>query len=346
MINYFELNGISKTYIGGYVALNHLSLTADKDSLTAVVGEKKSGKSTLLSVIAGLESIDNGSIYLDDEDITNIKIKDRNIGYLPCELPYFNRKNVDYNIKYAMTIRKADFNEYKDRYERIVEICGLNDKLDLKGNALSVYDKIVVSLARLFLIDRKLYLIDNIFDMVDEVECDRVVDIVRKLAENKTVLCAVGNIKLAKRLNVDKVVLLAYGTVVDSGKISESNGFNNTVASLKLVNGKCDEVECDICDNAVKIANISLTYNRPLFQNVFRKGVFVLPNGNLKVGKGRFCGTVSDMINDIIYLDCGENQVRFYADVNDYNIGDVVYFDFEPNNFDLYDLGSERKITK
>ena len=113
MKNFLTIENLSKTYIGGYNAINDISFELSKGGKFAILGGYVSGKTTLLSIIAGLESATSGEIILNGKCINNFKIKDRNIGFLDKSLQLAKFKKVKDIIVYPLKLRKVDNNDKK-----------------------------------------------------------------------------------------------------------------------------------------------------------------------------------------------------------------------------------------
>ncbi|MDT9298390.1 MAG: ATP-binding cassette domain-containing protein, partial [Arthrospira platensis PCC 7345] len=82
---------------GNFVALDNINLTVKTGSLVALLGPSGSGKSTLLRAIAGLEKPDYGRIYLENGDVTNAQVQDRQVGFVFQHYALFKHMTVRQN---------------------------------------------------------------------------------------------------------------------------------------------------------------------------------------------------------------------------------------------------------
>ena len=91
---------------GDFVALDEVSIEVPDGSLTALLGPSGSGKSTLLRVIAGLEAPDSGRVVISDEDMTNVSVQNRNVGFCFQHYAAFKHMTVGNNVAFGLGIRK------------------------------------------------------------------------------------------------------------------------------------------------------------------------------------------------------------------------------------------------
>src|SRR5436190_12957320 len=91
---------------GGFLALDDVSLIVPAGSLLALLGPSGSGKTTLLRIIAGLEAPDEGSVVIEDQDVTNHNPRERNLGFVFQHYALFRNLDVFENIAFALRIRK------------------------------------------------------------------------------------------------------------------------------------------------------------------------------------------------------------------------------------------------
>ena len=102
-----KLNGVNKIYPSGTLALYDANLeTADRE-FVVIVGAEESGKSTLLRVIAGLEDVSEGEIFIDGKDVTEVEPKDRDIAMVFRNDTLYPALNVFDNMAFGLKIRKA-----------------------------------------------------------------------------------------------------------------------------------------------------------------------------------------------------------------------------------------------
>src|SRR5918996_4342140 len=111
-----EARNVTKRY-GDFQALDDVSVAVPDGSLTALLGPSGGGKSTLLRVIAGLESPDSGTVEIAGKDATQDPPQRRNVGFVFQHYAAFKHMTVAKNVAFGLTIRKA----HKDNIETRVD---------------------------------------------------------------------------------------------------------------------------------------------------------------------------------------------------------------------------------
>lgn len=350
MNNVLSVKNLSKTYLGGYNAINNISFELAKAEKLAILGGYSSGKTTILSLIAGLETVTDGEIYLNNKLINNSKIKDRSIGFLDKSLQLDNMKNVTDNVIFPLKIRKFDESVITERLVRIAKAFDLSGILTEKISNLSQYQKTLVALARLMIFDRDLYLIDDIFSSLNNVEIDQVISKLQKTTKYKTIIYAIHSYKTALKLNIENVVVLAYSTMIHCGNIYDEENLMHTIAGAKLLNSM--HVCClpaIISGKKLIVNNRPYIYEKELVSNVFDRGIVLIKKENIAFDSSKQIVVHAEIyyINEdnVAYLDINGLIATIDLDKK-YHIGDILTFSFDLSDGILYDFESERMISK
>lgn len=114
-----QIQGVSKQY-GTFQALTDIHLDIPKGELVALLGPSGSGKTTLLRIIAGLEEADGGSISFDGEDLTDIHVKNRQVGFVFQHYALFKHMNVFENVAFGLKVRKKSLRPSAEAIEEKV----------------------------------------------------------------------------------------------------------------------------------------------------------------------------------------------------------------------------------
>ncbi len=156
-----KLKSVSKIYPSGTLALYKANLELADSEFIAVIGGEKSGKSTLLRVIAGLEEATEGNIIVGDKDVTTADPKDRDIAMIFQGNTLYPSLNVYDNIAYGLKLRKASNALIEQRVKVAAEVLGLTDILNRRPKALTAEQKQKVAFARAIVREPRLYLLDD-----------------------------------------------------------------------------------------------------------------------------------------------------------------------------------------
>jgi sulfate transport system ATP-binding protein len=153
------VENISKTF-GSFHALDRVNLEIKNGSLVGLLGPSGSGKSTLLRVLAGLEKPDSGRIWLEGQDATNMKLQDREIGFVFQNYALFPQLSVSENIAFGLDVKKIDSNFKKTRVQELLKLMQLEKFGDCYPNQLSGGQRQRVALARALAVEPKVLLLD------------------------------------------------------------------------------------------------------------------------------------------------------------------------------------------
>src|SRR3546814_7252164 len=99
-----KLQAIAKRF-GAFTALNDINLNINKGEFLALLGPSGSGKTTLLRIIAGLEFPDSGQVSFDGEDVTDLKVADRHVGFVFQPYALFKHMTVAENVAFGLSVR-------------------------------------------------------------------------------------------------------------------------------------------------------------------------------------------------------------------------------------------------
>ena len=161
-----SLNSISKTF-NRDVVLSRVSLNLKEGELFVLLGKSGSGKSTLLRAIAGLETIDSGSILIDNKEVSSLPPQKRNIGMVFQSYALFPNQTVFQNVTYGLKIRKISSSIRHIQGKEIISAVGLTGLKDRLPNQLSGGQRQRVALARAMALDPKVLLLDEPLGALD-----------------------------------------------------------------------------------------------------------------------------------------------------------------------------------
>jgi sulfate/thiosulfate transport system ATP-binding protein len=160
------LENVSK-YFDNFQAIDRVNLEIRAGSLVALLGPSGSGKSTLLRLIAGLEKIDRGRIWLAGIDASNQSVQARNIGFVFQDDALFKHLTIRQNIGFGLEIRSTPIAKIQAKVEELLDLIQLNDFGDRYPTQLSGGQRQRVALARALAIEPKVLLLDEPFGALD-----------------------------------------------------------------------------------------------------------------------------------------------------------------------------------
>ena len=143
-----SLQHVYKKYEGGVVAVSDFNLEISDKEFIILVGPSGCGKSTTLRMIAGLEDISEGEIYIEDRLINDVLPKDRDIAMVFQNYALYPHMTVFDNMAFGLKLRKVARDEIKRRVQEAAKILEIEHLLDRKPKALSGGQRQRVALGR------------------------------------------------------------------------------------------------------------------------------------------------------------------------------------------------------
>ena len=162
-----SLKHIYKKYPGGVVAVSDFNLELKDKEFLVLVGPSGCGKSTTLRMIAGLEEISEGELYIGDTLVNDIVPKDRDIAMVFQNYALYPHMTVYENMAFGLKLRKTPKEEIKRRVEEAARILDISHLLDRKPKALSGGQKQRVALGRAIVRQPKVFLLDEPLSNLD-----------------------------------------------------------------------------------------------------------------------------------------------------------------------------------
>ena len=161
------LKNVYKIYSGGVTAVTDFCLDIEDKEFIILVGPSGCGKSTTLRMIAGLEEISKGELYIGDKLANDVAPKDRDIAMVFQNYALYPHMTVYDNMAFGLKLRKTPKDEIKRRVEEAARILDISHLLDRKPKALSGGQRQRVALGRAIVRDPKVFLLDEPLSNLD-----------------------------------------------------------------------------------------------------------------------------------------------------------------------------------
>lgn len=162
-----SLRNIYKLYPGGVMAVSDFCLEIEDKEFIILVGPSGCGKSTTLRMIAGLEEITRGELYIDDRLCNDVPPKDRDIAMVFQNYALYPHMTVFENMSFGLKLRKTPKSEIRRRVDEAARILEIEQLLDRKPAALSGGQRQRVALGRAIVRDPKVFLLDEPLSNLD-----------------------------------------------------------------------------------------------------------------------------------------------------------------------------------
>ncbi len=216
-------DNIFKTYKNRTV-VNGVTVDVKQGEIVGLLGPNGAGKTTSFYMIVGLIRPDEGKVYLDDQEITNVPVYKRakmGLGYLPQEVSVFRKLSVEDNIKAVLEMTGLSKIQQEEKLESLLTEFRLGHVRKNLGIKLSGGEKRRTEIARALATDPKFILLDEPFAGVDPIAVEDIQIIVEKLKlRNIGVLITDHNVQETLSIT-DRAYLLFEGKILKSGTAEE-----------------------------------------------------------------------------------------------------------------------------
>ncbi len=216
-------SALQKSYKGRTV-VNNVSVTVKQGEIVGLLGPNGAGKTTTFYMVVGLIKPDEGTVFLNEEDITKLPMYKRaqmGIGYLPQEASVFRSLSVEDNILAVLEMTKLS------KEERLLKLESLLDEFNLQlvrknnGDSLSGGERRRTEIARALAVDPKFILLDEPFAGVDPIAVEDIQMVVAKL-KTKNIGILITDHNVNETLSIcDRAYLLIEGKIFKHGTAEE-----------------------------------------------------------------------------------------------------------------------------
>jgi sulfate transport system ATP-binding protein len=216
-----DVRGVSKSF-GATPVLHDISVAIASGSLTALLGPSGGGKSTLLRVIAGLETPDRGSIEIAGVDATRLTPQRRNVGFVFQHYAAFKHMTVRGNVGFGLEVRKRPKAEIRRRVDELLELVHIEQLADRYPAQLSGGQRQRMALARALAVEPEVLLLDEPFGALDAQVRRELRTWLRRLHDEVHVTTVFVTHDQEEAMDVaDRIVVLAGGRVEQAGSPHE-----------------------------------------------------------------------------------------------------------------------------
>ncbi|MCL2020253.1 MAG: sn-glycerol-3-phosphate ABC transporter ATP-binding protein UgpC [Oscillospiraceae bacterium] len=374
-----SLKGIYKRYPGGVIAVSDFTMNIKDKEFIILVGPSGCGKSTTLRMIAGLEEITEGELYIGDRLVNDVAPKDRDIAMVFQNYALYPHMSVFENMAFGLKLRKVPKDEIKKLVDEAAKILDIQHLLDRKPKALSGGQRQRVALGRAIVRDPQVFLLDEPLSNLDaKLRAQMRTELAKLHKKLGTTFIYVTHDQIEAMTMGDRIVVMKDGYIqqIDSPINLYSNPVNKFVAGFigspqmnfieaKLIKtdgkymvefGSEDtktsrgrkfyvEVPAAKADNAALESYIDkelVLGVRP--ENIHDEEIFL---SNAKTGIIEATIDVAEMMGaeTYLYLTCEEIPLTVrVSSRSQARPQDVIKLAIDPNNIHLFDKDDEHSI--
>lgn len=161
-----RLESLTKRF-GSVVAVDSIDLSIDSGEFVVLVGPSGSGKTTSLRMVAGLEAVTSGSIFIGDRDVADVHARERDIAMVFQSYALYPHMTVADNMGFALKLRKIPRDEIKRRVREVAATLGITEELPRRPTTLSGGQQQRVALGRAIVRDPAVFLFDEPLSNLD-----------------------------------------------------------------------------------------------------------------------------------------------------------------------------------
>jgi lipopolysaccharide export system ATP-binding protein len=216
-------NNLVKQYKNRKV-VNDVSISVKQGEIVGLLGPNGAGKTTTFYMVVGLIAPDQGTVYLNEEDITKLPMYKRaqmGLGYLPQEASVFRKLSVEDNIMAVLEMTALNKEEREAKLESLLDEFNLHHVRKNNGDSLSGGERRRTEIARALAVDPKFILLDEPFAGVDPIAVEDIQSVVAKL-KTKDIGILITDHNVNETLSIcDRAYLLIEGKIFKHGTAEE-----------------------------------------------------------------------------------------------------------------------------
>ena len=161
------LDGVSKVFGSDVIAVNNVSLDIGDGEFMVLVGPSGCGKSTILRILAGLEDVTAGEVFIGDTQVTDLPPKERDVAMVFQNYALYPHMTVEQNLGFGLRLRKMPKDELKRRVQDVANILGLDPLMQRKPGELSGGQRQRVAMGRAMVREPRAFLMDEPLSNLD-----------------------------------------------------------------------------------------------------------------------------------------------------------------------------------
>lgn len=252
-----RLEKVTKSYDGKSLAIPGIDLLCRRGEMLALLGPSGCGKSTTLKMIAGIESISDGAIFFDDEDVSDLTTANRNVAMVFEDYALYPHLSVFDNVAFPLSVRGMPGAEIRERVERILKLLALRDIQGEKVQQLSGGAQQRVSIGRALVREPDLIMFDEPLSHLDSDQKVQLRTEIKRLQQTSKLTSVLVTHDQNEAISMaDRIAVMDKGVLqqVDTPSAIYERPANIFVASfigeppMNLLNGACEneDGECRV----------------------------------------------------------------------------------------------------
>ena len=264
-----KVESLSKTY-GERLAVDDISFKIEQGEIVGFLGPNGAGKTTTIRAITGYLIPTEGEVWVADCNVRNDPLQARqHIGYLPETIPLYTDMTTRAYLSFAAKLRGLDSKTAQRGIDEVVEVCQLEEYLDVLTGKLSKGFRQRVGLAQAIIHDPEVLILDEPTVGIDPLQVVQTKEMIKELGRKRTILLST-HILPEVNLICERVIIINHGRIVAEDSIENLSKVLNAKHQLRLrIDGPADKVT----EHLSKIETLlDVTYQEPHHLLEFEEG--------------------------------------------------------------------------
>lgn len=363
-----SFKGLDKVYDNGVQAVFDFTIEVKDKEFIVFVGPSGCGKTTTLRMVAGLEEITAGELYIDDVLVNDVAPKDRNIAMVFQSYALYPHMTVYDNMAFGLKLRKMPKDEIKNRVDRAADILGLRGYLDRKPKALSGGQRQRVALGRAIVRDAKVFLMDEPLSNLDaKLRVAMRSELIKLHKKLGTTTIYVTHDQIEAMTMATRIVVMKDGRIQQVGAPKDIydypknmfvGGFIGTPA-MNFLTGKvskdgiftCEEIKLKVDEKHIKLLTDKKLINKEVVLGFRPEDVHDEERYLKKYAdsKAMFTVDVAELLGSEtnVHITIGSHSIVAKVSARaDLNIGDKVELSINMAKSHFFDIETEERIVE
>ena len=357
------LEKVTKVFEPDVIAVKDVTLEIPDKKIICLLGPSGCGKTTTMRMIAGLESPTSGKIYFGDSDVTNMPVKDRDVGMIFQFPIVYPDSTVFQNIALPLEAIKLPKDEVKARVREVADLLDLSHVLGIKSGRLDMGMKQRVSLARCIAKKRNIYLFDEPLTNLDSIARVQLRGELKKLQIElgETIVFVTHDQGEALTMG-EKIVVMNAGEILQYDTPENiyaspassfvawfigNPGMNLIDCSLREIDGKAFLESEGIRHNVTQVIDIIKTHSSSgqLLLGIRPEDVVVSreKHGGSMASECIMTELLGNMM--LLHLSVGQQTIKAKTTLLEIQEGDKVYFSLPVERVKVFDKKTEQLIV-
>lgn len=352
-----RVENVSKYYIKDQYVIQNCSFQVYEGEFLTILGPSGCGKTTMLRLISGLEFVNEGKIFLDSDDVTEIGAVQRPVHTVFQNFALFPHMTIEENVGYGLKMKKVPRDEIKTRVKEMLELVQLSGYEKRKPSQLSGGEQQRVAIARGLINKPKVLLLDEPLSSLDlKLKKQMQVELKRLQKKLGITFIYVTHAQDEALTMSDRIIIFKDGHIVQQGRPKEIYQHPNNLFVADFI-GDSNFLKGVIVKKTDLYVTVGLKENRlvKVKRNDFELGdvvTMVVRPEDIHVKVKNTGHLVEAKVRDVIYngtfirmivMFLGQ-EVKINLDVEEeYHKGDIVYLDFDEERVQLFKENGHEK---